>query len=183
MTDLKDQGKKLNNTLKEETEKNIDTQEEQLKNTTDNISGTQKRVNENTINYQTTNKELFKKSIDATNKYQQDALKIVQLITYNFVELQKNLLDTYQSVISRFLEDSSKPYRSSESSQRYTDIYNKTNRTITDNTTNTTNRINDIVIGSTETFNKSIEIAQKYYNDSIQNFFNFLKQIERSSNQ
>jgi hypothetical protein len=40
-----------------------------------------------------------------------------------------------------------------------------------------------MVIGSTETFNKSIEIAQKYYNDSIQNFFNFLKKIERSSNQ
>jgi len=34
---------------------------------------------------------------------------------------------------------------------------------------------------STETFNKSIEIAQKYYNDSIQNYFNFLKKIERSS--
>ena len=46
------------------------------------------------------------------------------------------------------------------------------------------NKINDAVLSSTETFNKSIEIAQKYYNDSIQNYFNFLKKIEKfSSNQ
>ena len=69
----------------------------------------------------------------------------------------------------------------STSPQRYTDIYNKTNQTITDNTVTATNRINDAVLGYTETFNKSIEIAQKYYNESIQNYFNFLKKIERSS--
>ena len=69
--------------------------------------------------------------------------------------------------------------------QRYTDIYNKTNQTIRDNTVTATNRINDAVLAFTETFNKSIEIAQKYYNDSIQTYFNFLKKIERflSSNQ
>jgi hypothetical protein len=98
--------------------------------------------------------------------------------------LQKNLLETYQSVISRFLEITSKSYRNtSPSPQKYTDIYNKANKTITDNTINSTNKINDVVLGSTETFNKSIEIAQKYYNESIQNYFNFLKKIERSSNQ
>jgi hypothetical protein len=98
--------------------------------------------------------------------------------------LQKNLLDTYQSVISRFLGDASKSYNNNPiSPQAYTDLYNKTNQTITENTINATNRLNDTVLGSTETFNKSIEIAQKYYNDSIQNFFNFLKKIERSSNQ
>ena len=67
--------------------------------------------------------------------------------------------------------------------ERYSDVYNKTSQNITDNTINANRRINDLVLGSTETFNKSIEIAQKYYNDSIQNFFNFLKKIERSSNQ
>ena len=76
----------------------------------------------------------------------------------------------------------SKSYRNnSPSPQKYTDIYNKANKTITDNTINSTNKINDVVLGSTESFNKSIEIAQKYYNESIQNYFNFLKKIERSS--
>ncbi|MGZ5485699.1 MAG: hypothetical protein ACXWFB_07305, partial [Nitrososphaeraceae archaeon] len=123
-------------------------------------------------------------SIDTTNKYQQQAINTFQSITNNFVELQKNLLETYQSVISRFLDVTSKSYRNNSSSpQGYGDLYNKTNQTITDNTINSTNKINDVVLGSTETFNKSIEIAQKYYNDSIQNYFNFLKKIERSSNQ
>ena len=67
--------------------------------------------------------------------------------------------------------------------ERYGDVYNKTSQNITDNTINANRRIKDIVLGSTETFNKSIEIAQKYYNESIQNYFNFLKKIERSSNQ
>ena len=98
--------------------------------------------------------------------------------------MQKNLLETYQSVISRFLDITSKSYRNNSTSpQRYTDIYNKTNQTITDNTVTATNRINDVVLGSTETFNKSIEISQKYYNESIQNYFNFLKKIEESSKQ
>ncbi len=82
------------------------------------------------------------------------------------------------------MDVTSKSYRNNSTSpQRYEDIYNKTNQTITDNTINATNRINDVVLGSSETFNKSIEIAQKYYNDSIQNYFNFLKKIERSSHQ
>jgi hypothetical protein len=65
--------------------------------------------------------------------------------------------------------------------ERYADVYNKANQTITDNTIDVTNRINDAVLGSTETFNKSVEIAQKYYNESVQNYFNFLKKIGRSS--
>jgi gas vesicle protein len=183
MTDLEDQTKKLSNTIKDETDKSFYHQDQQINNTITNVSESKNRFNENINEKQTTNKEIFKKSIDATNKYQQDAFKTVQSITYNFVELQKNLLDTYQSVISRFLEDVTKSYSNTNSPNRYADIYTQTNQTITDNTTNATHRINDMVIGSTETFNKSIEIAQKYYNDSIQNFFNFLKKIERSSNQ
>ena len=51
---------------------------------------------------------------------------------------------------------------------------------MTDNTVNATRRINDVVFASTETFNKSIEIAQKYYNESVQNYFNFVNKIGRS---
>jgi hypothetical protein len=45
--------------------------------------------------------------------------------------------------------------------ERYADVYNKTSQNITDNTINANRRINDLVLGSTETFNKSTEIAQK----------------------
>ena len=44
-------------------------------------------------------------------------------------------------------------------------MYNKTNQYVT--TVNATRRINDIALASTEAFNKSIEIAQKYYNEAV----------------
>ncbi len=63
-------------------------------------------------------------------------------------------------------------------------IYNKINQNIIDNTINNTRTIHEFIVEYTETFNKSIEIAQKYYNDSVQNYFNFVNKIGRSySNQ
>ncbi|HYY71636.1 MAG TPA: hypothetical protein VE595_04425 [Nitrososphaeraceae archaeon] len=61
---------------------------------------------------------------------------------------------------------------------RYTDIYNKSNQNMSNNTINAT-RINDFMLGYLETFNKSIEIAQKYYNDSVQYYFNFINNVDR----
>jgi hypothetical protein len=65
--------------------------------------------------------------------------------------------------------------------ERYADVYNKISQNITDNTINANRRINDdLVLGSTETFNNSIEIEQKYYNESVQYYFNFVNKIEKS---
>ncbi len=51
---------------------------------------------------------------------------------------------------------------------------------MTDNTVNATRKINDVALASAEAFNKSIEIAQKYYNEAAQNYFNFVNKIEKS---
>ena len=59
-------------------------------------------------------------------------------------------------------------------------MYSKTNQNVADNTVNATSRINDVALASAETFNKSIEIAQKYYNESAQNYLNFVNRIEKS---
>ena len=167
-----------------EAQKQSDQQKQQINDFKESISDAKNKFNENISENQQRTKEFIEKNVDATNKYQQDTINTVQTITNNFVELQKNLLDTYQSLIFKFLGDTSKSFgQGGTSPKRYADIYNKTNQTITDTTIDTSNKINEVVLGSTETFNKSIEIAQKYYNDSIQNFFNFLKKIERTSNQ
>jgi hypothetical protein len=34
-------------------------------------------------------------------------------------------------------------------------------------------------VTSTESFNKSIEMAQKYYNEAVQNYLNFVNKIGR----
>jgi hypothetical protein len=65
---------------------------------------------------------------------------------------------------------------------KYTDIYNKTNQNMTDNTINATRRLNTFMLGYVATFNKSIEVVQKYYNDSVQYYFNFINKVERSYN-
>jgi hypothetical protein len=41
---------------------------------------------------------------------------------------------------------------------------------MTDNTVNVTRQINDVALAPAETFNKSIKIAQKYYNEAAQNY-------------
>ncbi len=51
---------------------------------------------------------------------------------------------------------------------------------MTDNTVDATRRVNDVALASAETFNKSIEIGQKYYNEAAQNYLNFVNKIEKS---
>jgi len=181
MSNLKDENRKQSNTIKEGTEKFLDQQRQQIENTTSNISSTTNKVNDNFNKYQRTNNEIIEKGIDTTNKYQQETINTIQSISNNSIELQKNILNTYQSAFSRFLNDTSKSYWNNYLyPQRYTDVYNKTNQNITNNTVNANRRINDLVLGSTETFNKSIEIAQKYYNEASQNYLNFVNKIEKS---
>ena len=183
MSNLKDENKKQSNTVKEGTEKYLDQQRQQIGNTTSNISSTINKVNDNFNEYQRTNNEIIEKGSDTTNKYQQETSNTIQSISNNTIGLQKNILNSYQSAFSRFLNDTSKSYWNNYLyPQRYTDVYNKTDQNITDNTINANRRINNIALASAETFNKSIEIAQKYYNESVQNYFNFVNKIEKSYN-
>jgi ABC-type transporter Mla subunit MlaD len=181
MTSLESENKKQSNNTKEGTGKFLDQQRQQIENTASNISDTSNKVTNSVNDYQQTNRAILDKSIDASNTYQQETIKTIQSISNNTIELQKNFANTFQSVFSKFINDTSKSYWNNYLyPQRYTDIYNKTNQNVTDNTLSTTRRINNIALASTETLNKSIEIAQKYYNESVQNYFNFVNKIEKS---
>ena len=181
MTNLENENKKQSKNTKEETGKFLDQQRQQIANTTSNISDTTNKVTNNVNEYQQTNRAILDKSIDASNKYQQESINTIQSITNNTIELQKNFANTFQSVFSKFIDDTSKSYWNNYLyPQRYTDVYNKTNQNVTDNTENATRRINDIALASAETFNKSIEMAQKYYNEAAQNYLNFVNKIEKS---
>jgi hypothetical protein len=81
-----------------------------MANTTSNLSNTTNRINDNFNVYQKTNNEILEKGIDTTNKYQQETINTIQSISNNSIELQKNILNTYQSAFSRFLNDTSKSY-------------------------------------------------------------------------
>ena len=181
MTNLENEIKKQSNNTKEETSKFLDQQRQQIANTTSNISDTTNKVTNSINEYQQTNRAILDKSIDTSNKYQQETINTIQSITNNTIELQKNFANTFQSVFSKFIDDTSKSYWNNYLyPQRYTDVYNKTNQNVTDNTVNATRRVNDVALASAETFNKSIEIAQKYYNETAQNYLNFVNKIEKS---
>jgi len=138
----------------------------------------------NTMNkYQKTNNHSLEKNINIANKYRQQNISTIQSISSNYVELQKDILITYQSIFSKFVDNihNNKSYWSKFIyPQGYTDVYSNTNENITDNTINATRRINDYVFGYTEAVNKSMEIAQKYYNDSVQNIFSFVNEVQKS---
>ena len=181
MTNLENEIKKQSNNTKEETGKFLDQQRQQITNTTSNISDTTNKVTNSVNDFQQTNRANLDKSIDTSTKYQQESINTIQSITNNTIELQKNFVNTFQSVFSKFIDDTSKSYWNNDLyPQRYTDVYNKTNQNVTDNTVNATRLINDVALASAETFNKSIEIAQKYYNEAAQNYLNFVNMIEKS---
>ena len=181
MTNLENENKTVNNDLKEGTKKFLDQQRQQIENSTSTISDTTNKVTNSLNEYQQTNKVILDKSIDTSNKYQQETNNTIQSISNNYAELQNSFANTFQSVFSKFIDDISKSYWNNYLyPQRYIYMYNKTNQNVTDNTVNATRRISDILLASTETFNKSIEIAQKYYNEAAQNYFNFLNKIEKS---
>ena len=181
MTNLDNEIKKQSNNTKEETGKFLDQQRQQIANTTSNISDTTNKVTNSVNDFQQTNRANIDKSIDTSNKYQQENINTIQSITNNTIELQKNFANTFQSVFSKFIDDTSKSYWNNNLyPQRYTDVYSKTNQNVADNTVNATRRINDVALASAETFNKSIEIAQKYYNETAQNYLNFVNRIEKS---
>ena len=63
--------------------------------------------------------------------------------------------------------------------QRDINTYKNSIQTIWDNAINYTQRVNDAALIDAEFFTNSIEIVQRYYDDSVQNYFDFLKKIER----
>jgi len=181
MTNLENENKKQSNISKEETGKFLDQRRQHIANTTSNISDTTNKVTNSVNEYQQTNRAILDKSIETSNKYQQETIDTIQSITNNTIEFQKNFANIFQSVFSKFIDDTSKSYWNNYlNPQRYTDVYNKTNQYVTNTTVNGTRRINDIALASAEAFNKSIEIVQKYYNEAAQNYLNFVNRIEKS---
>jgi uncharacterized protein YlaN (UPF0358 family) len=168
--------KQIRNLKEEKTERIVDLQKQQLENTT--TSAIPNTANEDTDSfneYQKINHEIIDKSIDTTNRYQQMTIHTIQSISNNYIELQNNILNIYQSAFSRFINDTfnNKSYWNNFVIAEQTfNIYNKISQNIIDNTINNTRTIHEFIVENIETFSKSIEIAQKYYNNGIKNYFN-----------
>ena len=153
--------------------------------TTSTISSSTNEVTSKINDNQKINKAFFDKSIDITNRYQQQIIKAINATADNYNQLQKNMLNTYQSAFSKFINDTSdnnKSYNFAVLEQ--VKVYSKINQSIIDSSIYNTRTIHEFLAEYTEIFNKSIELAQEYYNDEIKNYFNFVNNIGKSySNQ
>ena len=132
------------------------------------------RINEN----QKINKAILDKSTDITNRYQQQIIKAIKVSTDNYNLLQNNILNTYQSAFSKFINntsDDNKSYNVAVLEQ--IKVFNKINQNMIDNAINNTRTIHELLTEYIEIVNKSIELGQEYYRDGIKNYFNFGKKI------
>lgn len=168
---------------KEEIEKNADQQKKQVEEVTSTVKDTANKINTELIEYQEGTKKIFEDNVDSVNQFQERFIKTSKEISNSYIELQKNILNIYQSGYSQVLNNLYKTYWNNFMiPERYGDVYNKFNKNISDSITTSTKIVNDIVIGNVEIINRSIEVTQKFYNDSIQNYFNYVRKIEKSYN-
>jgi hypothetical protein len=182
----KDNTKQIKNT-KEQTNNKITDQEQEhqkqqiedkQKSTIINTTTNNKTDSHNTNEYQHPNKAILDNGIETTNKYQLQTIDSIQSFSDNSISLQQNLFTTFQSGYSKFKTNIFKSYWNNFLfPTTYLKLYNNTNQIIIDYMSNISKMLNDLLVSHIELFNISIELAQKYYNNGIKNYFNSGKKI------
>ena len=181
----KDNIKENTNQFKENTDRYLEQQRQQFKDTASNVSYTTGKINENVNKFQDDNWRIFEKNAETLRKNQDQINKIIQEVSTNTIEFQKNLLDIYQSTYAKFwdnINNNNSYWRNFIIPERYSETYKTLNKNIQDYTINATNSINEIFVSGIENFTKSIELTQRYYDDIVQNNVNYVQKIERSHN-
>jgi hypothetical protein len=178
----KEDVKEGTNQFKESTDRYLEQQKQQFKDTASNVSNTTEKINENVYKFQKDNRRIYENNADTFRKYQEQINKTTQEISNNTIELQKNIFNTYQSSYAQFwnnINNNNSYWKNFNIPERYSETYNTLNKNIQDWTVNATNFVNEIVVGSVENFNRAVELTQRYYNDIVQNNFNYTRKIER----
>ena len=155
-----------------------------MSSTQKDIKETIDKVNQSVSKFQLDNRRLFENNVDTFRKYQEQINQVIQQISKNTIELQKNVFDTYLSSYSQFFDNltNNQYWNNFNISEKYSETYNTINKNIQDYTVNATNIINEISTGTIENFNKAIELTRRYYNNTIQNIDDYSQKIERSYN-
>ena len=97
------------------------------------------------------------------------------------MEVQNNILNTCQSIFSKFIDDNYKSLNNFIIGERYVGAYKMNDHNESNNSKDVTRTINYCMLKYT-TFNKSLEQIKKYYKNDIQNYFNIIKISEKSYN-
>jgi hypothetical protein len=128
-------------------------------------------------------KNIFSRNSENSVNYQQIIKKTMNEIKHNFMEEHKIILNTSYSIYSKRLDDIiSYNLNNSKNMEEYSNTSNEINRYQMINQTDTTTRIiNELIDKNMDTFLKSIEFAQKFYSDVVQSYYNYIMNINKSS--
>jgi hypothetical protein len=168
------------NQFKETTDRYLEQQRQQYNDTASNISQITEKINQNVNKFQEDNRRIFEKNADTFRRYQEQINKTIQETSNNAIELQKNFFNTYQSSYAQFFDNINKSWKNYNIPERYSETHNTIDKNIQDYTVNSTNFVNELISGGIENFNRLIELTHRYYNDIVQNNFNYARKIERS---
>jgi hypothetical protein len=164
------------------TEDFIDNQKKQIENILSTISYNSNKFNSKVCS-NLIDSSLFTLKIIKTIKENQN--KIITTVKENsnkYIELQKNLINLFQSVAYfPFFNLSTSSLENFNIPKRYFKTYNTINKDVLDDTTNIANVANQVLLSGIQNIIKITELTQKYYNDIFQYYFGTQK-TERSSN-
>ena len=150
----KDTIKESINQFKESTDRYLEQQRQQYKDTASNLSQTTEKINESVNKFQENNRIVFEKNVDTFRKSQEQINRTIQEITNNSIELQKNVFDTYQSFYTQFFDNikNNSYWKNFNIPQRYSETYNTLNKNIQHYTVNATNFLNETAVGGIERY-------------------------------
>ncbi|HEY6588838.1 MAG TPA: hypothetical protein VIY98_11150 [Nitrososphaeraceae archaeon] len=75
----------------------------------------------------------------------------------NYMEVQNNILNTCQSIFSKFIDDNYKSLNNFIIGERYVGAYKMNDHNESNNSKDVTRTINYCILKYTDTFNKSLE--------------------------
>lgn len=181
MTIQKEEIKNQNIEEKKEIAQVVEQQKNQLDTVKSNTAKTVDHIDNTNNQYQKNNNDSIQTNIKATNKLADQTLETFQYISENYLEIQNNIYKLYESTFSKIANNISNDYwKNFIVPGRYSNVYNETNKRISDTSINTGKIINEIAVEYSEFFNKTMEIGQKYYNESVKSYLDFINKIERS---
>ena len=104
-------------------------------------------------------------------------------ITYYYITFHKNMINTYNSIFSKMLQGISNSYNNGflTFNERFADYSSEIENvyiSIIGNRDKSLKLIDDIITKNLDTFIKSIEFTQKFYNDIIQSYLNSIKKAD-----
>lgn len=116
---------------------------------------------------------------DNHTKQEIDTNQIAEITTY-YLELHKNIINTYNSIYHQIINNNSEVslnifITDSERDLNYPFCINKVYSKLIDNGDKSLKLIDNIVTENLDYFIKSIELTQRFYSNLIQSYLNYIK--------